>query len=121
MSAYHSGNVRKLVSVYGDIFDVSDRPDKYGEDGPYAWMAGHDITWGFLSGRVVPETVDQCYDLWKVAPESLRDSKLKLIFAWVAFYEYEYGARVGTLKLYENEAGLKGPPMEESQEGCCVM
>lgn len=111
---------RKLVSVYGDIFDVSDRPDKYAENAPYAWMTGNDITWGFVSGKDVPETVNKCYDLWKVAPETFRDSKLRTIYAWVAFYEFEYGDPVGRLNLYENEAGLKGPPMEESQE-CSIM
>jgi len=111
---------RMLLSVYGFIFDVSDRPDKYGEAGPYSWMTGNDITWGFVSGKDTPEQVNQCYDLWKVAPEPLRDSKLKLIYAWVAFYEYEYGGAVGRLDVYEKEEGLKGPPME-SAEDCCVM
>lgn len=83
-------------------------------------MSGHDITWGFVSGKDVPETVDRCYDLWKVAPEHFRDSKLKLIYAWVAFYEWEYGDPVGKLDLYENESALKGPPMEESED-CCIM
>lgn len=117
---FNSDCRRLLVSVYGDIFDVSDRPDKYGPDGPYSWMAGHDLTWGFVSGRDTPEQVDQCYDLWKVAPDFFRDEKLKLIYAWVGFYEYEYGDAVGRLDLYEREAGLKGPPMEDAQN-CCVM
>lgn len=120
LAEFGSGSDRKLCSVYGDIFDVSDRPDKYGTDGPYEWMCGNDITWGFVSGKDVPETVNRCYDLWKVAPETFRDSKFKLIYAWVAFYEYEYGDAVGKLDLYDNEAGLKGPPMEESQD-CSIM
>mmetsp|Transcript_22571 Transcript_22571/g.49929 ORF Transcript_22571/g.49929 Transcript_22571/m.49929 type:complete len:401 (+) Transcript_22571:55-1257(+) len=111
---------RKLLSVYGDIFDVSDRPDKYGIDGPYSWMTGNDITWGFVSGRDVPEMVNQYYDLWKVAPESLRESKLRLIYGWVAWYEFEYGDPVGKLLTYKNEAALKGPPIEEAED-CCVM
>lgn len=117
---YGTDSNRILCSVYGDIFDVSDRPDKYGPNGPYSWMAGNDITWGFVSGRDIPETVNKCYDLWKVAPEHFRDSKLKLIYAWVAFYEWEYGNAVAKLDLYANEAGLKGPPMEESED-CCIM
>lgn len=120
LSKYSGSSKRLLVSVYGDIFDVSDRPDKYDVDGPYSWMTGNDITWGFVSGKDTPEQVNQCYDLWKVAPDHFRDSKLKLIYAWVAFYEYEYGDAVGKLDLYANEAGLKGPPMEEAQD-CCVM
>lgn len=120
LAAFGEKSPRLLVSVYGFIFDVSDRPDKYGEDGPYSWMSGHDITWGFVSGKDTIEQIDQCYDLWKIAPEPLRDNKLKLIYAWVAFYEYEYGTAVGKLDLYNCEAGLKGPPMEDTEE-CCVM
>lgn len=120
LKGYGCESKRMFTSVYGDIFDVSDRPDKYATDGPYAWMSGHDITWGFVSGRDVPETVDKCYDLWKVAPETFRDAKLKLIYAWVAFYEWEYGKSVGKLEEFVNEAALKGPPMEESQD-CCIM
>merc|ERR1719375_2700139 len=117
LGKYGCNSERKLVSVYGDIFDVSDRPDKYAENAPYAWMTGNDITWGFVSGKDTPETVNRCYDLWKVAPEGFRDSKLRTIYAWVAFYEYEYGDAVGKLDLYDGdrEAGLKGPPMEESE------
>lgn len=120
LGAYNSENKRMLCSVYGDIFDVSDRPDKYATDAPYSWMSGKDITWGFVSGRDVPETTNKCFDLWKVAPEPFKDSKLKLIYAWVAFYEWEYGNAVGQLDLYANEAALKGPPMEESED-CCIM
>lgn len=111
---------RLLVSVYGDIFDVSDRPDKYGPDGPYWWMTGHDLTWGFVSGSDHPDTVDKMYDYWKVAPEALRDRKLQGVLAWVAWYEWEYGRPVGILTPYVKEAGLKGPPIEDAQE-CCVM
>lgn len=111
---------RKLCSVYGDIFDVSDRPDKYGSEGPYYWMAGVDITWGFVSGKDVPETVNKCYDLWKVAPETFRESKLRTIYAWVGFYEWEYGQPIAKLDQYAQENALKGPPMEESED-CCIM
>ena len=39
---YGSGNAQRryLLSVYGSIFDVSDRPDKYDPDGPYASLTG---------------------------------------------------------------------------------
>jgi len=118
-SNFKPGN-RLLVSVYGDIFDVSDRPDKYGPDGPYWWMTGHDLTWGFVSGSDSPDKVDKMFDYWKVAPESLRDRKLNGILAWVAWYEWEYGKPVGILTPYVCEEGLKGPPIEDAEE-CCIM
>jgi predicted heme/steroid binding protein len=121
LSQYNCHNNRKLVSVYGDIFDVSDRPDKYGEGAPYSWMSGADLTWGFVSGLDVPEEINKFYDLWKVAPVHYRDQKLRGILAWVAFYEYEYGVSVGQLEEYKLEQGLKGPPMEEANEDCSIM
>lgn len=122
LNEYHCENTsnRYLLSVYGDIFDVSDRPDKYGPNGPYHFMSGRDLTWGFVSGRDGEEHVDKLYDLWKVAPESLRDAKLKLIYAWVGWYEYEYDDSVGKLTEYEQEGALKGPPIEDSED-CCIM
>jgi len=120
LTQHDCNNQRKLVSVYGDIFDVSDRPDKYGADGPYGWMSGHDLTWGFVSGKDIPEQNDQLYDMWKMAPDDFREKKLHGLLAWVAFYEHEYGKPVGRLKEYEKEAGLKGPPMEEAED-CCIM
>eukprot|EP00747_Dinoflagellata_sp_TGD_P162921 gnl/TRDRNA2_/TRDRNA2_181078_c0_seq1.p1 gnl/TRDRNA2_/TRDRNA2_181078_c0~~gnl/TRDRNA2_/TRDRNA2_181078_c0_seq1.p1 ORF type:complete len:467 (+),score=95.21 gnl/TRDRNA2_/TRDRNA2_181078_c0_seq1:191-1591(+) len=120
LAEHDCANLRKLVCVYGDVFDVSDRPDKYGEDGPYAWMSGTDITWGLLSGKDVPEQVNHYYDCWKIAPKEYRDRKLQGLLAWVAFYEYEYGLPVGQLDKYTNEAALKGPPMETAEE-CSIM
>eukprot|EP00929_Paragymnodinium_shiwhaense_P023594 TRINITY_DN14740_c0_g1_i2.p1 TRINITY_DN14740_c0_g1~~TRINITY_DN14740_c0_g1_i2.p1 ORF type:complete len:423 (-),score=82.51 TRINITY_DN14740_c0_g1_i2:478-1746(-) len=120
LNKYDCKNQRILVCVYGEIFDVSDRPDKYDADGPYWFMAGHDLTWGFAAGRDGPEMIDKCFDYWKVAPESLRDSKLRILYGWVAWYEFEYGPPVGKLDPYLKEAGLKGPPMEESED-CCIM
>eukprot|EP00927_Polykrikos_kofoidii_P057627 TRINITY_DN51782_c0_g1_i1.p1 TRINITY_DN51782_c0_g1~~TRINITY_DN51782_c0_g1_i1.p1 ORF type:complete len:410 (+),score=72.80 TRINITY_DN51782_c0_g1_i1:73-1302(+) len=120
LQTYDCNSERIIVSVYGDLFDVSDRPDKYDKDGPYWFMAGQDTTWGFVSGRDTPEMVSKLYDLWKVAPQSLRDNKLKLIYGWVAWYEWEYGGCIGKLAEYEKENSLKGPPMEESED-CCIM
>jgi len=120
LQTYGCNNARMLLSVYGDIFDVSDRPDKYGSDGPYSWMTGNDISWGFVSGKDTPEQVNKFYDLWKIAPRDFRDKKIQALVAWVAFYEFEYGNPVGRLQEYEKEAGLKGPPMEEAEE-CTIM
>eukprot|EP00971_Amphidinium_carterae_P004563 91428-Amphidinium_carterae.1 len=44
---------------------VEDRPDKYGKEGPYHYLTGHDITWGLVSGQDSEETVNLFYDLFK--------------------------------------------------------
>eukprot|EP00913_Durusdinium_trenchii_P020413 g19177.t1 len=78
---------RYLLSVYGNIFDVSDRPDKYDPDGPYASLTGkdhqiggpvllhdrwhelakmsEDLTWGLFAGVDTVEYTNKFYDLFK--------------------------------------------------------
>lgn len=113
---YHE---RMMISIHGDIFDVSDRPDKYGEDGPYWEMSGRDITWGLVCGNDVPELYDEYYDLFKFPPEVL-DRKLQGLCSWVAFFTTQYGEPVGRLSVYESEWRLPAPPHDATEE-CSIM
>mmetsp|Transcript_51597 Transcript_51597/g.122781 ORF Transcript_51597/g.122781 Transcript_51597/m.122781 type:complete len:464 (-) Transcript_51597:31-1422(-) len=117
LEAHNCESSRLLLSLHGDIFDVSDRPDKYGKDGPYYYLTGHDITWGLVSGQDSEETVNKFYDLFK-CDESSRQKKLQCICSWIAFYETEYGAPVGRLLEYEAEDALPPPP--EIGEQCSI-
>merc|ERR1719387_2549203 len=86
---------RILLSVYGDIFDVSHRPDKYGADGVYNIFAGKDITWGLISGVDIEENCNRFFDIFKA--EDVVNSKMQGLASWLAFYEKEYGKPVGRL------------------------
>ncbi|CAJ1383285.1 unnamed protein product [Effrenium voratum] len=110
---------RMLISVYGDIFDVSDRPDKYGPDGPYWYMTGKDITWALVSGEDSEENMDKFYDLFKIQPAEAADRRLQGLMSWWAFYEKEYGQPVGRNTAYDKEWGLPAPPHVEA--ACSVM
>ncbi|CAE7319040.1 unnamed protein product, partial [Symbiodinium necroappetens] len=101
---------RMLISVYGDLFDVSDRPDKYGPDGPYWYMTGKDITWALMSGEDTEETMDKFYDVFKIQPAEAADRRLQGLMSWWAFYEKEYGKPVGRNTAYDKEWGLPAPP-----------
>lgn len=63
--SYANPGRRYLISVYGNVFDVSDRPDKYGPEGPYTVLTGADITWGLFAGVDTQDYVNRCYDLFK--------------------------------------------------------
>lgn len=115
-----SCNGRLLISVYGDIFDVSDRPDKYGGDGPYYYFSGKDITWGLVSGNDTEQNCNHFYDLWKIEPENARVQKLQCACGWLAFYEKEYGNPVGRLDVWSSERYLPPPPKEHMQQ-CALM
>eukprot|EP00929_Paragymnodinium_shiwhaense_P010992 TRINITY_DN11617_c0_g1_i1.p1 TRINITY_DN11617_c0_g1~~TRINITY_DN11617_c0_g1_i1.p1 ORF type:complete len:447 (-),score=145.57 TRINITY_DN11617_c0_g1_i1:565-1827(-) len=119
LSAYDCESQRLLISVYGDIFDVSDRPDKYGKDGPYYYFAGADITYGLASGKDDDANVNKYYDVWKLPTMEQRDKKLGVLCSWLGFYEREYGDPVGRLEVYDNERNLPPPPIDEGE--CCIM
>jgi len=112
---------RLLLSIHGDIFDVSDRPDKYGADGPYSYMTGHDITWGLVIGDDAEELIDKYYDLYKIQPKEAADKKLQGLMSWWAFFEKEYGVPVGRLDMYNKEWGLPPPPAGAIGNDCSVM
>jgi len=118
LSAYNCNNKRLLVSVYGDIFDVSDRPDKYGKDGPYHYFSGSDITWGLASGKDDADNVNKFYDVWKLPTPEERDKRLQCLCSWIGFYEKEYGQPIGRLEVFDRERHLPAPP---NMDDCCVM
>jgi len=110
---------RMFLSVYGDLFDVSDRPDKYGKDGPYWYMTGRDITWGLVCGEDSEENMDHFYDLFKIQPKEAADKRLQGLMSWWAFYEKEYGQPVGRNESYNKEWGLGPPP--NADPNCSIM
>lgn len=116
---YGCTNPRMLLCVHGDLFDVSDRPDKYSDSGPYWAMVGHDITWGLVCGNDDSITYDQYFDIFKICPVDLAERKMQGLMSWWCFYEKEYGEPVGRLSLYNEEWKLPAPP--EVGEACVVM
>eukprot|EP00397_Hematodinium_sp_SG-2012_P018936 GEMP01019434.1.p1 GENE.GEMP01019434.1~~GEMP01019434.1.p1 ORF type:complete len:662 (+),score=153.93 GEMP01019434.1:75-2060(+) len=134
LSKYRATSQRKFLSVYGQVFDVSDRPDKYGVGAPYEELTGKDITWGLACGDDSPPNANKFYDMYK-APENEKENILNkgkktpdydMLFAriaglhgWIAHFQQEYGECVGTLDLYEEEECLSYPP--EVDLGCSVM
>lgn len=118
LSKFNCNNERLLISLYGDIFDVSDRPDKYGKEGPYFYFAGRDITWGLVTGQDSEDKVNQFYDLFKM-DEIEVSKKMQCICSWLGLYETEYGQPVGRLAEFEAEPDLPPPPVQ-SGEVCVV-
>lgn len=110
---------RYLLSVYGYIFDVSDRPDKYDPHGPYASLTGKDLTWGLFAGVDTVEYTNKFYDLFKA--RDLGKDKMAGVCSWLAWYETEYGKPVGKLEPWQRESELPAPPLGEIEEMCVVM
>lgn len=121
LAAYGADNRdrRYLLSVYGDVFDVSDRPDKYGPEGPYNVLVGKDITWGLFTGVDAKEYCNKFYDLHKA--KDMGKDKMMGVCSWLAWYETEYGKPVGRLSEYLDEGALPAPPLHEMEDACIVM
>jgi len=118
MRQYHNCDCeRLLLSIHGDIFDVSDRPDKYGKGAPYYYFSGRDITWGLVTGDDSEERVGMFFDIFKMDEEEL-NKKMQTLCSWTGFYEVEYGKRVGRLAEFEAEQDLPAPP--EHKDECVV-
>merc|ERR1712112_549477 len=118
---YEMGNCnsdRRFLSVFGDIFDVSDRPDKYGKRGIYWELAGKDITYGLSIGNDTPQLANRFYDLYKAEDPS---SEIVGISGWLYHFKREYGPAVGKLKEYEDESyHLPAPPINDEKPQCCI-
>eukprot|EP00440_Ansanella_granifera_P025512 gb/GFBE01027704.1/.p1 GENE.gb/GFBE01027704.1/~~gb/GFBE01027704.1/.p1 ORF type:complete len:424 (+),score=130.29 gb/GFBE01027704.1/:1-1272(+) len=110
---------RYMLSVYGYIFDVSDRPDKYNPDGPYSSLTGRDLTWGLFAGVDTVDYTNKFYDLFKAKDQG--KDKLAGLCSWLAWYETEYGTPIGRLEPWTREATLPEPPLDEIEEACTVM
>jgi len=117
--SYANPGRRYLISVYGNVFDVSDRPDKYGPEGPYTVLTGADITWGLFAGVDTQDYVNRCYDLFKA--KDMGKDKIAGVCSWLAWYWTEYGDPVAQLADYQRESDLPAPPLEEVDEACVVM
>mmetsp|Transcript_113232 Transcript_113232/g.366162 ORF Transcript_113232/g.366162 Transcript_113232/m.366162 type:complete len:144 (-) Transcript_113232:407-838(-) len=119
LSKYNCDSGRFLLAIHGDVFDVSDRPDKYGPDGPYHSMSGHDITWALWSGYDEEQEWDKYFDVQRCATREERNRRFQGLMSWWAFFELEYGVPVGRLDVYDREWELPPPPAV--QDLCVVM
>jgi hypothetical protein len=115
-----------MMCVWGELFDVSDRPDKYGVGGVYQELTGHDITHGLDIGDDSHAQTNKFFDLFKHKSEEEggagQTKSLMAMTAWLYHFEKEYGKPVGTLKEYADEGyHLPEPPVVEQEGECSIM
>lgn len=111
LGQYTCSSARMLTSVYGRIFDVSCRPDEYG-NGPKSWYSGHDITWALLVGTPTMKNLDRFYDIFKVRSEEQLNRLLRLVAYFLLQYQ-DIFVEVGRLDKFVNEHELPEPPTKE--------
>lgn len=85
---------RRLMCLFGEVYDVSSAIDKYGPDGSYKEFAGHDITLTLGAGQMGDKWLDKFIKFdpaWKEGAEK-----------WVDYYAGKY-PKCGRLDKWENE------------------
>lgn len=114
LSKYCSTNDRMLISMYGDIFDVSDRSDLYGS-GCKAALTGTDITWAVVTGKETAGNCNRFYDFFKLDDDRLK-RYMQIICSRLVSLENDFGDSVGRLDRFLHERDLPPPPTEEIEE-----
>lgn len=114
LAKFKCSHSRMLVSIYGDIYDVSARPDLYGY-GPKSHHSGHDITWAVVTGEESAKNFDRFYDIFKL-DEDHRNRYMQIICQRMVAFEEEFGEAVGRLQPFVDEQDLPPPPTEEIEE-----
>jgi len=114
LGKYTCSNERMLVSVYGDIHDVSSRPDIYGY-GPKSFQSGKDVTWSVIVGDETPQQCNRFYDIFKLDEDHLK-RYLQIVCQRLVQLRETCGEPVGRLENFVNERMLPPPPKDEVEE-----
>ena len=106
LNEYHCDNPdRRLLSLFGDIFDVTSSEKGYGKEGAYKEYAGHDITLAISLMKTDTQWLDkfvQMEEKW------IKDAK-----GWVEYMECKY-PKCGRLDKWEIADGSSLEELMES-------
>jgi hypothetical protein len=118
LAEYGPAADRILVSVYGDIFDVSNEREKYGIGGSKMEFAGKDLTWNLICGGMGDTNL--FFDLYKAEKQSDVHDMLNSLCRWLLLFEKRHGQPVGRLNVYGSmEKELAAPPPKQTE--CSIM
>lgn len=118
LNKYHCNNPdRRLICMFGTIYDVTSSIENYGPDGAYKEYAGHDITLALSMNKTDPKWMDKFVKM---------DEKwIKSARGWSDFYATKYPS-AGKLDVWESVdpdtwPELSADEREEFEKGCVIM
>eukprot|EP00929_Paragymnodinium_shiwhaense_P118863 TRINITY_DN90761_c0_g1_i1.p1 TRINITY_DN90761_c0_g1~~TRINITY_DN90761_c0_g1_i1.p1 ORF type:complete len:391 (-),score=140.73 TRINITY_DN90761_c0_g1_i1:197-1369(-) len=121
LAKFNNTSPRMLISLYGDIFDVSNRVDLYGSGKKKAWP-GNDITWAMIIGEENEEDLTKYfnlyYDIFKVEEKKL-EQYLRVVCHYLVQMEGDHGKPVGRLEEYSRERDFPHPTDELCNKESC--
>jgi len=98
---------RRLMSLFGVVYDVTAASNKYGPDGSYSEFAGHDITLTLGAGQMGDKWLDKFLKFdptWKEGAEK-----------WVDYYAAKY-PKCGRLDKWDEDPDTWPEPTPEERE-----
>ena len=118
LNLYHCTNPdRRLICMFGTVYDVTSSIENYGPDGSYKEYAGHDITLALSMNKTDVKWMDKFV--------KMDDKWTKAARAWSDFYATKYPV-AGKLDVWENVDPETWPELtteerEEFEKGCTIM
>lgn len=108
LNSYDSSNPdRRLISLFGTVYDVTEAVKKYGPEGSYSEFAGHDFTLTLGAGQMGDKWLDKFIkmdDAWKEGAEK-----------WVEYYDELY-PKCGWLDKWDEDPNSWPEPTPEERE-----
>lgn len=108
LNSYDCNNpTRRLMCLFGEVYDVTSAENKYGPDGSYKEFAGHDITLTLGAGQMGDKWLDKFIKFdpaWKEGAEK-----------WVDYYAAKY-PKCGRLDKWDEDPDTWPEPTEEERE-----
>ena len=118
LNTYHCNNPdRRLICMFGKVYDVTSSIENYGPEGSYKEYAGHDITLALSMNKTDVKWMDKFVKM---------DEKwTKAAKGWSEFYDTKYPL-AGRLDVWEeadpeNWPDLTTEEREEFEKGCVIM
>lgn len=117
LNLYHCNNpTRRLICVFGTIYDVTQAESSYGPEGAYKEYAGHDMTLAISKSKLDEKWLDRFVNMKEDWVESAK--------GWAQYYDQKYPV-AGKLDKWEQDMKswneLSDEEMEEFEKGCTIM
>lgn len=117
LNEYHCDNPeRRLMSLFGKVYDVTSAVDSYGPDGAYKEFPGHDITLALAHHKTDTKWMDRFVVMKENWVSACRD--------WEKYFDVKYPVAGRLEKWDENQdewASLTPEEEEELEKGCSIM
>ena len=115
---YHCDNPhRRLLSLFGTVYDVTSSVQSYGPDGAYKEYAGHDVTLALGASQTEQKWLDQFV--------KMKEKWIKSAKGWRDFFALKYPV-AGKIDKWDREdpetwPELSQDDLDDLEKGCVIM